>query len=618
MATYNGTENADYIYGGYDVIYGNGGRDYLSGGGTDDSLYGGTGNDTLLGNDGDDLLDDISSGGGDDLLEGGRGNDTLLGGSGRDVLNGGPGADTMNGGGGGNTYYVDDVGDVVINGALSHATVHSGVSFTLGGNIDTLYLTGEEDLSGTGNGVGNLLSGNRGDNFLSGLAAGDHLQGGAGNDTLDGGADRDYLEGNDGNDLLLGGGSSDMLEGGAGANTLSGGGGDDYYFISSGDDVVTELAGGGVDRVRTSVDWTLSPNVENGIAETSITLHGNGLDNDLAATFAGATLYGLAGDDTLTAYGLATLAGGAGDDRYEVHGNEAAIVEAAGGGTDTLDLVFDGPERTYIVGENVEIITIADLGYGYGYSYQDLISVVVANAAANAITGGVEADVILGMNGADTIHGGDDNDTLDGGGGRDSLDGGAGSDMVLYTSNTTPVRVDLAAGSVSFPGETWAPETLVSIENASTGSAADTLIGSDDANELHGMGGADRLEGGRGADRLVGGAGSDVFAFTADTSTPGARDTIAPGGGRIAFQGAGAAEGDRIDLSGYDADATQAGMQDWVFDTSHATGHLWVTASAMRTILNGNTDGDAAIEFQVAIDDGNVAASAYTIQDFIL
>lgn len=116
-----------------------------------------------------------------------------------------------------------------------------------------------------------------------------------------------------------------------------------------------------------------------------------------------------------------------------------------------------------------------------------------------------------------------------------------------------------------------------------------------------------------GADKLFGGTGNDVFVFTANTSAPGARDTISAGDGATAFQGAGAAAGDRFDVSGFDADTSKAGVQGWLFGTSHAKGHLWVTASGTQTILNGNSDNDAAIEVQLAIADAGVAASAYKV-----
>ena len=86
--------------------------------------------------------------------------------------------------------------------------------------------------------------------------------------------------------------------------------------------------------------------------------------------------------------------------------------------------------------------------------------------------------------GSDYLDGGDGNDTLWGGGAGRRLDGGAGQDLAVYADNTTPVLADLRTGRVSFPGQTWAPETLVGIEGIETGSGNDTLIGTGGANEL--------------------------------------------------------------------------------------------------------------------------------------
>ena len=84
------------------------------------------------------------------------------------------------------------------------------------------------------------------------------------------------------------------------------------------------------------------------------------------------------------------------------------------------------------------------------------------------------------------------------------------------------------------------------------------------------------------------------------------------GDGAAAFERPGAGLGDRIDLHLLDADLTRSGHQDFVFGTSKARGHLWLTESSGVTYANGNTDKDAAIEFQVAIHDGGVKASAYS------
>ncbi len=118
--------------------------------------------------------------------------------------------------------------------------------------------------------------------------------------------------------------------------------------------------------------------------------------------------------------------------------------------------------------------------------------------------------------------------------------------------------------------------------------------------------------------RSYGGANDDTFSFDKFSfSTPGSRDVIRAGDGAIAFEGAGATSGDRIDLAGIDA-VTGGGDQAFQFGTGTGSGHLWLTTSGSNTIVNGNIDGDAAIEFQVVIEDGAVAASAYTAADFIL
>ena len=150
-----------------------------------------------------------------------------------------------------------------------------------GFNIDNLTTAVYNNTSGTGNEDANVITGNSGDNALSGLGGNDTLLGGDGNDTLDGGAGDDALEGGDGNDTLDGGAGNDALKGGAGNDTLDGGAGNDTliggagtdamaggadndtYFVDNSGDVVTENANEGIDTVQSSVDYTLSANVEN-------------------------------------------------------------------------------------------------------------------------------------------------------------------------------------------------------------------------------------------------------------------------------------------------------------------------------------------------------------------
>src|SRR5918993_5503247 len=74
MATYNGTEGNDTLFGGAaaDDINGNGGNDFMQGGDGADTVLGGSGNDTMSGN------------AGNDWVRGGTGNDQVSGGGGQD------------------------------------------------------------------------------------------------------------------------------------------------------------------------------------------------------------------------------------------------------------------------------------------------------------------------------------------------------------------------------------------------------------------------------------------------------------------------------------------------------------------------------------------------------
>jgi Ca2+-binding RTX toxin-like protein len=196
----------DYLYGGADNDYLNGGagNDYLNGGTGNDSLYGDIGNDSLYGEAGNDYLaggdgNDILNGGivgaDSDTLDGGAGDDNLSGGGARDIMTGGLGNDTLYGGGGndylsgglGNdVYYVDNVGDSVIESSTLSTEIDlviSAISYTLTANTENLTLSGfASPTAATGNALDNVLVGNTGNNTLNGGFGLDVLTGGVGVD----------------------------------------------------------------------------------------------------------------------------------------------------------------------------------------------------------------------------------------------------------------------------------------------------------------------------------------------------------------------------------------------------------------------------------------------------
>jgi len=136
-----------------------------------------------------------------DMISGLAGNDILNGLAGNDTLDGGTGNDTMNGGLGDDIYSVDSISDKVVEKAGEGTDlVKASVSFTLGGYVENLLLTGSGAIIGTGNALANTLTGNGGNNTLKGLAGNDILSGGAGADVLVGGTGMDTLTGGLGND----------------------------------------------------------------------------------------------------------------------------------------------------------------------------------------------------------------------------------------------------------------------------------------------------------------------------------------------------------------------------------------------------------------------------------
>jgi uncharacterized delta-60 repeat protein len=224
-------------------------------------------------------------------LMGGAGNDLLEGGGQADWLDGGRGADTMAGGAGADTYLVDQLGDAIVEAAGGgHDVVRAGLSWTLADEVEELQLTGGAALSGTGNGLDNVLIGNAGAN---------------------------------------------LLDGGAGADRLVGGRGNDRYRVDDAGDLTVELAGEGSDTVVAGVDWVLADHIETlELATGSAPLAGTGnaLDNRITGNAGANRLEGGLGKDTLV--------GGAGEDTFVF-----SVAPSAQAGVDWLQDYAAGQDR---------------------------------------------------------------------------------------------------------------------------------------------------------------------------------------------------------------------------------------------------------------------------------
>lgn len=195
---------------GSDKLDGRAGNDILDGGSGADTMTGGLGDDTFLVDHAGDAVVEGTSMGNDTVLTrlasytltknvenltytgtdafAGTGNtaaNTLTGGAGNDTLDGGSGADRLVGGKGNDTYMVDNVGDVVVEAAGAGTdTIVSRISLTLSDNVETLTLTTTASITGTGNGLDNVIVGNAGLNVLDGGSGRDVLTGLGNNDTF--------------------------------------------------------------------------------------------------------------------------------------------------------------------------------------------------------------------------------------------------------------------------------------------------------------------------------------------------------------------------------------------------------------------------------------------------
>ncbi len=166
---------------------------------------------TTLGNDAPVIPGDISvafvdaQGGNDVLSGGGSALTVLMGGAGADTLNGSAGADSLIGGAGSDVYLVNSIGDMVVeNFGEGTDAVNTTLSvYALSANVENLTYTGSGSFKGTGNDVGNRITGGAGNDVLAGGAGGDTLSGGGGDDTLIGGTGLDRLAGDGGNDLFF-------------------------------------------------------------------------------------------------------------------------------------------------------------------------------------------------------------------------------------------------------------------------------------------------------------------------------------------------------------------------------------------------------------------------------
>ncbi|WP_282059166.1 calcium-binding protein [Roseobacter litoralis] len=585
--------------GGDDIINASsGGGEYFGGGGNDiifasntafETLDGGTGIDTLnttLFNGTYEInlvtgvtnfapesfvnFENVVTGNGNTTITGTVGANVITTGSGNDTVNAGAGNDTINTGAGNDTVEASSGSDTIFLGDGNDTATSSGTDTIFGEAGDDLIFAGlglPETLDG-GTGVDTLNTTLFNGSYVVNLATGltnfagevftnfENIISGSGNDELFGTSGANEMDGGAGNDRILGLGGNDELIGGLGSDILNGGDGNDEIDGGDGNDIM--YGGTGNDDMEGGDgDDLLIGNDGNDMME-------GGLGNDV---FRGGT-------------GVDIIDGDEGDD--EAFGGDGNDVLRGGDGNDLMD----------------------------------------GSAGDDSIQGGDGNDILVGQIGNDILQGDSGADELRGGGGDDLLNGGTGNDTLFGGANEDTLLG--GSGDDFLQGNQQDDELFGQSGN-------DRLFGGDGFDFLNGGIGDDRLEGNNGRDTLVGGTGADiliggalgdtfVFSSVADSNLA-SRDTI------VGIDGIGVANGDIIDVSAIDADTTVGGNQAFTFlglqttasALSFGAGALWVENAGGPTLLFGNIDNDATIEFAVQINDGaGVSAADYTFGDFIV
>ncbi|HYE01014.1 MAG TPA: right-handed parallel beta-helix repeat-containing protein [Alphaproteobacteria bacterium] len=486
------------------------------------------GNDTLSGTAGNDT---ISGADGNDSISGTAGNDSLSGDAGNDTLNGGSGADTLVGGAGDDVYFRPDATDVVVElagGGIDTVIDTSGSSIAGYANVENLIVSaasvpvGGGLVSATGNDLNNIVS-------ALDSTVGVKIEGGLGNDTLFAGGGADALLGGAGADtfvLTKGKASNDEIRDFvAGEDTIQLAGYTSAATITSVGDSYTVSEGGSSETFRvknvtglTAANFTFGNSTVPGGSTPGEQKVGTAAGDVLVGGDGPDTLIGGGGNDLLDGGGGANvLNGGADNDVYIVRTTSTQVVEAAGGGFDTvwtsvsIGLAAEAENLVMFGGANINAT-----GNAKG-------NVMIGNAGDNGLNGGAGADTLAGGAGKDSylmVAGEANGDLIDGfAQGEDKLVLlGYGAGAVL-TQNGEFVTISHAGGTdtirlLGFTGTVKASDILGfqgTINGSQAANPGLSLKGRATADDLVGGSADDTLEGGAGDDTLTGGGGNDVL-----------------------------------------------------------------------------------------------------------
>lgn len=458
----------------------------------------------------------------------------------------------------------------------------------------------------------------------------------------------DTIRGLGGNDTLIGLAGNDLLDGGVGGDAMAGGKGDDTYIVDNAADRTIELAGQGIDTVKSSITWTMRNHTEKLLLTGSSnrdgtgnaranTLTGNSGDNRLRGLDGNDQLFGGSGDDH--------LAGGSGRDKLN-----------GGGGLDEADYSFAATAGVTVnlatgtgVGGAAQGDTLSGIEDVTGTGFVDVLT---GNGLANRLDGLAGTDTLTGGGGADFLNGGADDDTLIGGTGGDLLDGGGGVDTASYATSVGPVNVFLAnPGSNTGDAVGDSYDSIENLIGTNEEGFGDDLTGDANDNRIEGLKGADIIFGDSGLfdtgdDTLLGGDGNDYLeGGGGDDTLDGGNDNdfaIIGGGGIDTMTGGTGADGFRY--SDLTDTSVGAGNRDTITDFEVGVDHieLWRIFNGFQfspdlagtgfsgggvrqvgftlpdldtTLVQIDSDGNGAADMEILLANGNLVLTA---GDFVL
>ena len=455
--------------------------------------------------------------------------------------------------GGGNPIFANIIfGDVASqNGVLFVGDDTASTHGTGSPDYGTFHLVGtsfNDQLIALGlAGTTDTLDGRDGDDLLTGGAGNDNLYGGNGNDTLYGGKGDDRLEGEAGADKLYGGDGNDFLDGGALADYMNGGNGNDTYIVDNiGDVVVEDIADpalGGIDKVITSVNYTLPGAVENlTLADqplpspTSTIDDINGFGNTLNNTIIGNSGFNLidggSGADTMQGLAIPNPNAKKGENPYFADGGDTYIVDNVNDKvveySNVNNPANDGINPRYILIDWIDTIRSS-----VSYALPNYIEILQLTGTADLAGTGNSLDNIIYANaGNNKLDGGSDSLTSTPATATPGLDeyGFVSGDTVSYQLGSTGgVNISLAVTADQDTGGSGI-DNLTGFENLTGSPYNDTLTGNSGPNVLNGGADLRNFSGDSGADVLTGGDGNDTYVVDGNDTVIETNANAATGG----------------------------------------------------------------------------------------